>query len=232
MALLTDVEIKEILEKNEIAIDPFSEECLKGASYDMRLGKRAIVTRSISLEELRGKVAGEGTKELDIEKERSIGIPPGGFALVATLERIRLSDNYAGHIGLRTYHLRKGLAVLSGLQIDPGWDGILVLGLCNLSPREVILDYSEPICAIEIHKLAQRVGKPYLGPYMEEQREGRIPKADKDYLRTIETMSISDLTKALLSLSNSVKTLSRNFWLFWIPLIIVFFGIVLQLFLK
>jgi len=40
---------------------------------------------------------------------------------------------HAAHTGMRSYYVRKGIAILSGIQIDPGWDAPLVLGLANLS---------------------------------------------------------------------------------------------------
>ena len=216
MAILTDSEIKEAIKEGELEIDPFDEERgLQPASYDVRLGKRAIITKSVSLEELKGKVEKEQVKEINVEKEESVTIPGGAFALVSTLERIRLGGNYAGHIGMRTYYTRKGLVILSGLQIDPKWDGALVLGLANLSPRSLTLDYGDNLCTIEIHRLNREANKDYSGLYMAEQREGKIPSADKDYLRTIETMSVSDLTKALIELSRSVSDVGkwvRGFW--------------------
>ena len=144
MAILTDGEIKEAIRTGELEIDPFDEEHgLQPARYDMKLGKRAIITKSVSLEELKGKIQKEEVKEVNVEKEESITIPGGAFALVSTLERIRLAGNYAGHIGMRTYYTRTGRVILSGLQIDPKWAGVLGLGLANLSPR-VFLPLSLP----------------------------------------------------------------------------------------
>src|SRR4030042_5760414 len=172
MALLTDVEIREAFKNDGLEIEPFDEESLQASSYDMKLGKKAIITRTVSLEEIKGKVQKEDVKEVNVEKEESVTIPGGAFALVATLERIKLPNNFAGHIGMRTYFTRKGLIVLSGLQIDPGWDGILVLGLANISPRSLTIDYKDHLCTIEIHKLNRPAEKYYRGPYMAEQREG------------------------------------------------------------
>ena len=59
---------------------------------------------------------------------------------------------------------------------------------------------------------------------MNEQREGKIPVSDKDYLRTIETMSVSDLTKALIDLSQNVNVMGRMVKGFWFG-----FGIVIVL---
>jgi len=30
---------------------------------------------------------------------------------------------------MKSYYVRKGIVLLAGLQIDPGWDGYLVLGV-------------------------------------------------------------------------------------------------------
>ena len=234
MALLSDTEIKQAIERKEIKINPFDEsECLQPASYDIRVGDRAIITKSLSLEELeklKSKV-GEGTvKELHVDEEGSISIPPSGFGLVTTLEKIELSPSYAGHIGMRSYYTRKGLVLLSGLQIDPGFEGNLVLGVCNLSPRTVTIVYKDMISTIEFHRLNVPVGKPYSGKYMAEQREGRIPVSDKDYLRTIETMSVSELTEALLTLSRNVNSMASQLKLFWIPLILVLITAIISFF--
>lgn len=222
MSLLTDIEIKEAIERGEISIENFDKEkCLQPASYDMRVGKRAILSRPVSLEEFKTKVAEEGAKEVDLEKEGSVTIPAGAFCLITTFEKITLSRHHAGHIGIRSYYTRKGLSLLSGLQIDPGFSGVLVLGFCNLSPRSFTIEYQDPVCTIEIHRLSKDVEKPYPASRFAEQKEGRIPLPDKDYLRTIETMSISDMTKAILMLSQNVSELGtdiRNLK-FWIPIV-------------
>ena len=175
MALLVDSEIKDAINNEGLEIEPFDAESLQPASYDMRLGKRALITRTVSLEELKGKIQREDVKEINVEKDEAITVPGGAFALVSTLERIKLPDNYAGHIGMRSYYTRKGLVILSGLQIDPGWDAPLVLGLANLSPRSITIDYKDHLCTIEIHKLNRAVEQPYNGKFMSVQREGRIP---------------------------------------------------------
>ena len=233
MALLTDIEIKEAIQNKKIEIEPFEEEkCLKGTSYDLRLGKCGIISKSVTLEQLRTKTEAEEVKEIDIETEASITIPGDAFALVNTRERIWLSPMHAGHIGMRSYYARKGLALLSGLQIDPGWDGHLVLGLTNLSPRNITLEYNDFLCTIEIHQLNREAGKIYQSPYMAEQREGRIPTADKDYLRTIETMSVTDLTKALIDLSSNIERIGKWVQRFWVCFVILLLIAILSLVIK
>ena len=212
MALLTDAEIREAVQSGEISIDPFDEiTSLQPASYDLRVGDTAIVAKSVTLDQLEKTVKDEVAPEIDLRERRTVSVPAGGFALITSLEKVRLSSLYAAHIGIRSYYTRKGLALLSGLQIDPGFEGYLVLGLANLSPRSIGIDYQDPLCTIEIHRLTRPAEKPYEGRYAAQQLVARIPAADKDYLRTIETMSVSDLTQALLTLSRNVQNLSSQF---------------------
>lgn len=227
--ILTDGEIKESLKRNEIEIEPFSEQCLNPASYDMRVGDRAVITKTKSFENIKKEFKQEEVTEINVKEKRSIIIPPGAFALLVTMEKIKLPKDYVGNIGMRSYYTRKGLILLSGIQIDPGFEGYLVLGACNLSPRSLEICYGDPICTIELHKLSREAMIAYSSEAMEQQKEGKIPRIDKDYLRTIETMSISDLTTALVTLSQNVDNLGKNIRNFWIPLIL---AIVIPIILK
>ena len=167
--LLSDVEIREAMKKKKIVIEPFSEPSLQPASYDLRVGKRMLVSGE------------EG--ELDLEDKHSATLKAGQFALVTTLEKITLSDSVAAHIGMKSYYVRKGIILLSGLQIDPGWNGFLVLGMYNASPRSITLDYQSTVCSIDFYSLAVPASRTF--PTNEEQESGFIPKMDKDYLRTL-----------------------------------------------
>jgi dCTP deaminase len=219
MTLLTDTEIREALTSREIEIDPLLEDSLQPASYDLRMGGRAIVTKRLDVEKLRERLAEEDSlPEINVEAERGFSLPAGSFALIVTKERVRLSAQHAGHIGLRSYFARKGLLLLAGLQVDPGFDGYLVLGLANLSPRSVFIPYEEAVATLEIHKLARPASVSYEGMYAGQQKTGAIPRQDADYLRTIETLSVSDLTQALLRLSDNVGTLTRDVRVWGFPL--------------
>ena len=224
MSILVDSEIKAAMKSKEIEIANFSPDELQPASYDMRLGDRAIVSKAVSLSQF--KESASETEELDVKAKGRLVIPAGAFVLFTTLEKISLSSRYAGHIGMRSYYSRKGLNVLSGLQIDPGFSGGLVLGAVNLSPRSIEIPYAEPICTVEILKLNTEASAAYCGPVMEAQKEGKIPAADRDYLRTIETMSIGDLTQALLTLSSNVSSLKNYILYSWLTIFAALFVLI------
>ena len=190
--LMTDGEIRAAVESGDMAITDFAEYCLQPASYDLRIGGRALRSGDVT--------------EVDVARARSVVLNAGQFALLTTLESVKLPPNVAGHIGVRSYYTRKGLILLAGLQIDPGWDGHLVVGVYNASPRRLALDYEATFCTVEFHRLSVPAEKPYEPG--EEQRLGRIPRVDKDYLRTIETETLSEVAESVRALSQNVGTLT------------------------
>ena len=77
---MTDTEIREAITSGAIAIGPLGDELLQPASYDLRLGDRAIVTKSVDIEKLRERVESEAAPEIAVAKEGSLAIPAGAFA--------------------------------------------------------------------------------------------------------------------------------------------------------
>jgi len=207
--LMTDFEIKEAIDREDLIINNFSEDCLEPASYDMRLGERALISHR--------------EDEINVERENSITILAGEFALLTTHESVKLSKIIAGHIGLRSYFARKGLVLLAGIQIDPTFEGILVLGAYNASSRKITIDYLDKICTIEFHRLARPVEKPHKG--IEEQKKRRIPQADKDYLRSLEVESLSELSENVRRLSQNVATLTTVTYKIILPILLLILAV-------
>jgi dCTP deaminase len=192
--LMTDGEIRTAMESGKLHMDNFSDKSLQPASYDMRVGSRLLISND--------------SAEIDLFQKGSAILQPGVFALVTTHERVRLDDTIAGHIGVKSYYTRKGVVMLTGLQIDPGFEGALVIGLYNASPRSLTLEYLAPFCTVEFHQLAQPVKTPFVSG--DEQKEGNIPRADKDYLRTLETQSLSEMSSSLRQLTMDVASLNQS----------------------
>jgi dCTP deaminase len=125
--MMSDNDIRAALEAKEISIVPFYEQSLEPASYDCRIGASAY---SSTLKET-----------LDLTVKKLIRVEPGEFAIVQTLERINLNQCFVGQMGLLSDFAKAGLLILSGPQIDPGFDGILKVQLFNLSPRVITLRF-------------------------------------------------------------------------------------------
>jgi deoxycytidine triphosphate deaminase len=80
-----------------------------------------------------------------------------------TRERVRCGPQVAGQLGLASYHARHGLTLLSGPQVDPGFDGHLIVRVTNLAPRRITLGYEGPFLATPFFESSAPVARPYSG---------------------------------------------------------------------
>lgn len=153
--ILVDEEIKEAVNNGEIELSDFSEECLQPASYDLRVGEEGFTLSA-------GRV-------INIQNEGVLEIHPGDFALVMTRERLRLPANMLGRFGLRSAYARMGLLATAGPQVDPGFEGKLVIGVVNFSSQSIELQYLVPFCTLELQRLSSSASAPYRGPYQGQE---------------------------------------------------------------
>ncbi len=188
--LLSNTEIQKAIDEHVLFITPFEEKKLKGASYDLALGREALVSNR------------DEKVFLGPDRTHSLKLEAGDFALVLTKESLKFPMDMCGMIGMRSSLARMGLILLHGMQIDPGFEGYLRFGLYNASPRKITLDYDDDICMIEFHKLVQAATKP--APRNEDLIQGKIPEVDRQFLRTLETTSLSALSQDMRTMSVSV----------------------------
>jgi len=194
--MMSDKEIKDAINSGKLIIKPFLLNYLQPSSYDLRLGPIAYL--------------GGKTESIDIEHTKQLSIQPGQFALVTTLEEIKMPPDMAAHIGMSSRLTRKGLLLLHGVQIDPGFEGKLVLGLYNASPRELGIQYTQRFCTIVFHRLGTPSEKPYK-PSTEEL-EGVIPWEDIQYIQALAkpTRTLSELDGSVRKLEQKVNDLSNG----------------------
>lgn len=153
--VLVDKEIKEAVNNGEIGLSDFSEKCLQPASYDLRVGEEGFTSSA-------GRV-------INIQIEGVLEIQPGDFALVMTHEKLRLPNAMLGRFGLRSEYARMGLLATVGPQVDPGFEGRLVIGIVNFSCQSIKLQYLTPFCSLELQRLGTSASIPYKGPYQGQE---------------------------------------------------------------
>ena len=139
--------------RKEILIEPFNEESLQPAGYDLRVGNEAY---------LNGKI-------IYVKDEGRLVIPPKTYALILTLERVKLPDDVMGDMKLRSSLAREGL-LGSFAWVDPGWDGNLTLGIYNAADEPVELEYGERFVQIAFIRLEYPSKSPYRGNYQGSRR--------------------------------------------------------------
>ncbi len=203
--MLTDSEIKRSMREGELTLEPFEETALQPASYDLRVGDQAFAST---------------TKQMVDLRHRGVAvIEPGEFVVVQTLETVKLGNQTAGQLGLRSEYARRGLLMLSGPQIDPGFEGVLVVRLINLAPTTVALPFKSPFLTAQFFRLNEPVEKPYEGP---RQKQQGITDRDIQELTQTEALTLGGVVKTLGALAADVRELKGSvFRLSWsIPLIV------------
>ena len=192
MGILTNTKLKEALSNGEIQITPTPQD-IQPASIDLTVGDEAFI--------------GSGDEVLKISEGKLLVIPAGEMALIVTKEELKLSLKIVGHVGLRSFFTRKGLALLAGPQIDPGFEGTLHVVLCNLSSKEISLSYGEPFCSVEFDELSESVETPYAGFY--QSQKGMTPQELLD-IRQRRGYTLSEVTENMQTIAQYMVTLKES----------------------
>ena len=176
-----------------LAIEPFSESLVQPASYDLRVGPQAA--------------SASDKRMTNLAAAGFVRIRPGDFVIVATHERLRLDSWHTARFGLTSAYARRGLIATLGAQIDPGFQGRLVVGLTNLSAKPISLPYKDLFLTVEFHRLEQSAAAPYAGPY-----QGREELAPEDIRAVMEReyMSQTEMMRTLRHLQPDPGSGSRD----------------------
>lgn len=180
--ILSDSDILQARENGDITIDPFNEENLQPASYDLHLDKHFLVFDEIQhhvidpKEDLESKM-----KEVEIEKGDPFIIHPNEFALGMVKEVTGVSDNIAGRLEGKSSVGRLGLLIhVTAGFLDPGNELKLTLELHNTAPMPIKLYYDMPIAQIAFEKLSNPCSDPYSDEQDEDKYYGDMkPKASQ-----------------------------------------------------
>jgi len=220
---MTDSEITQAIKAGDLVIENMSENCVEPASYDLRIGDPIL--------------KGGDACPLSLKEQGSVAIRAGEFFTFRTHEKLHLNKIVSGHLGAKSYFVQRGLMLLVGQHVDPGFEGYLLMGGYNASPRDVVIRYLDKICNIEFHRLFQPATKQ-LREFPELQ-SGDLPRDIRDYFIGIEPLTIYKLSESMSSLAQNVSTMSREvgtlskiMWRFLVPLLsATFIGVVVKLFL-
>ena len=161
--MLSDKDILEQLRIGNLRIDPFNDEQLQPASYDVTLGKWIWVPNQPEVidpyVELSGRYA-------DISKQPHY-LSAGGWVLGVTNESFELGPMFSAQLEGKSSLGRLGLTVhITAGKIDPGFRGPITLEIANLNPISSIrLRPGMPIGQIEFDPLSSPTEKPYSGKY-------------------------------------------------------------------
>ncbi len=151
MSLISGKRLRRLVETGRIVIDPpVEEKNIQPASIDLKFGEQVFRASDKNI--------------LRLKKGKRVDLRPGELAVVTTLETIKLPRNIAAKIGLRSEFTRRGLLLLSGPQVDPGYEGKLFLTLINLSSKPISVYVGQEFVTLEFFYVKNGVEK-YKGAY-------------------------------------------------------------------
>ena len=138
--ILSDKEIQKYIHNTTTPlIEPFSENHLQAASYDVSMSGNIAVFKRI------GRLI-DPTDERnlnDMYENLTIGadgylFSPREYLLAELTEKINLPENLVAHIRPRTRFTRAGI-LIADQHCNPTYEGKLYIGLHNVSPNTILL---------------------------------------------------------------------------------------------
>lgn len=106
---------------------------IKQAAYELSLGDEAFRTD------------GEKRKpEILDDKNKTIEINAGQFALLLSKEKVTIPNDKLAFISIKAGEKLKGLVNVSGFHVDPGFSGQLLFSVYNAGPSTITLKRGEP----------------------------------------------------------------------------------------
>ncbi len=101
---------------------------------------------------------------VDLRIDRDIHLEPKQQLLVASIERVELSNGIVGFLHLRSSLAREGLFASLAL-VDPGFRGQLTVSLYNSGDSAVNLAKGERFIQLSLLRLGKPAIKEYVGRY-------------------------------------------------------------------
>jgi deoxycytidine triphosphate deaminase len=150
----------------------------EGAGFDLRLGEVYELEGDgfLGVEERQTpeiKLV-EKNDESKPEAENYFIFEPGKYYLVKTMEKVNLPVTLSGIIFPRTTMFRSGLGLFNGV-VQPGYQGELTFGVCNLGKSNIKISFGARIVHITFHEVLGE-GNQYRGQW----QGGRVATQGKE----------------------------------------------------
>ena len=164
MSALSDYDIKAERSWGATTIEPWNEEQLQPASYDLTLGdefKWMVPGQGTIDAATRKNISGEQIKYVSYKVDTHVMFP-GDFFLATTVETVKLGRNVLARFEGKSSLGRLGLSthITAGF-IDPGFEGTITLELKNDGPNAILLTAGMKIGQIAFEYLNTPAEKVY-----------------------------------------------------------------------
>lgn len=164
--MLSDRDLQEVIASRELVIEPLTVENIQPASIDLRLGDEFAAFPAENpmfpgyIDPLMPPLEQMVYRKVT-EPDGRYPLPPWGFALATTVERVTFPPGLAGIVCGKSSLARCGLVTEAAGLIDPGFLGTVTLELGNLTGKTIMLTPGMLICQLVIHRLDSPCARTY-----------------------------------------------------------------------
>jgi len=191
--LLSDVDIRREIKKRHIIIEPFNERRVEPNGYDISVGPVyyqfnndldgffPFLEESVKKAYMRCE-AKEETLYVDgkVVRGRFIRLPPHGFVVASTAERVGTRHDIVASIRCRSSLARTGIDIVRGAGWgDVGFSGVWTIEITNHLRIPYYLPVGLRVGQMVFMRTESPAEKPYDGKYA-GNREPALPRLYKD----------------------------------------------------
>lgn len=137
--------------KAECLISPFRIDQIKSAAYELRLAGQVFLTSN------------KLPKRQDLKDREQLVISPGQFALLISMEEIRVPPDAIGFISIKAGIKFRGMVNISGFHVDPGFSGCLKFSVYNAGSKPLVLEPGAPTFLLWFASLDRETEDVYRG---------------------------------------------------------------------
>jgi deoxycytidine triphosphate deaminase len=172
--------------RNYKLVDPYKPENIMAASYELRVGSKYAV-------------AG---KEYDLELGQTLKIPRFEVAVIQIYETINMPDFLVGRWNIRTRWAYEGLVWVGGPQVNPGYRGLLLCPIWNLSNKDFFIECGEAIAVMDFEVTTPPTVDSNRKPAWDERSRYVFKDYKSDKLRS---GLVTDAVEKIAILENEVR---------------------------
>lgn len=153
--ILSDKDIRLLCTDSQTPlISPFNEEHLQGASYDISMSDTVHVFKdAVQTIYLTDQASIDSIYcQVKMKEYEPFVLKPNEYVLITLKEHLFIPHNMIAHIRPRTKFTRLGI-IITDQHCNPGYQGILQVGIRNVSPNSIALSPDLSIAQIVFEEL-------------------------------------------------------------------------------
>lgn len=163
--ILSDGEIRELMESGLLDISPLEKGQIQPASVDITLGNTFAIVEDVAS----GIIDPTKSVSYTTFNTEHFLLLPGQFVLATTREYIRLPDDLTSFVEGRSSWGRLGLFIQNAGWVDPGFEGEITLELFNANRCAIELSAGLRIGQLVFAKMGRDALNPYSGKYQRQK---------------------------------------------------------------